>query len=220
MFMNAEPHAAEPAESAGPQDQGTTRRGRLLGLVRRILDYGRDLVATLQRQNAPAPAADVARRFGTFNLALIIARISRGLALAARLESRLERTPPTRISVESARSCPPRPRSPRPPTPSPAEDDAALLRALPSAEEISARVRNRPIGAVIVDICRDLGIDASHELWPDIRDAIIQFGGNLSRMLAIWISRIPDLLAGLQALAVPPPCPIWDEPPAEATGPP
>ncbi len=218
--MNAEPTTAEPAASSGPQDQGATRRGRLLGLVRRILDHGRALVATLQRQNAPTPGADVARRFGTFNLALIIARLTRGLALAARLESRLERTPPTRTNADPVRSPPSRPRSPRPPTPSPSEDDAALLRALPSAEEISARVRNRPIGAVIVDICRDLGIDTSHELWPEIRDAIIQFGGNLPRMLSIWISRIPDLLAGLQALAVPPPCPTWDDPPAEATGPP
>ncbi len=219
--MSAEPHTAAPAASAGPQDQGATRRGRLLGLVRRILGYGRDLVATLQRQNAPTPATDVARRFGTFNLALIIARITRGLALAERLESRLERTPPTRTDAQPAptpaRSAP---RPPRPPTPTPSEDDTALLRALPSAEEISARVRNRPVGAVIVDICRDLGIDASHELWPDIRDAIIQFGGSLSRMLSIWVSRIPGLLAGLQGLAVAPPFPTWDDPPAEATGPP
>ncbi len=223
LFVLTEPTTAEPAADPGPQDQGETKRGRLLGLVRRILDYGRDLVATLQRQNTPTPGMEVARRFGTFNLALIIARITRGLALAARLELRLGRTPPTQsAAATNAERAPARPRTtrPRPPALTPSEDDAALLRALPSAEEIAARVRNRPVGAVIVDICRDLGIDASHELWPEIRDAIIQYGGSLARMLMLWVSRIPGLLAGMRGDEAAPPPPAWQGPLATSTGPP
>ncbi len=220
--MLTAPTTAEPAADPGPQNQGETKRGRLLGLVRRILFYGRDLVATLQRQNTPTPSTDVARRFGTFNLALIIARITRGLALTTRLDARLERSPPRRANTEPApeRQGPSRPRSPRAPALTPSEDDAALLRGLPSAAEISARVRNRPVGAVIVDICRDLGIDASHELWPEIRDAIIQYGGSLVRLLTLWVSRIPGLLAGLRGDEAAPPPPSWHGPLATSTGPP
>lgn len=241
MFMSTAPLTAEPDATPGPQDRGGDRRGRLLGLVRKIMDYGRDLVASLQRQNTPAPNTNVARSFGTFNLALIIARITRGLALAARLESRLMRASPTRAVPPAGADRPDGPapvrivrpkasqgasegasqRASRPAERSEAEDDAALLRGPPSAEDIAARVRNRPAGAVIVEICRDLGIDAAHPLWPDIRDAIIAFDGSLARMLRIWLARIPGFLAGLpdtcQAL---PPSSVWDGPLAASTGPP
>jgi hypothetical protein len=39
---------------------------------------------------------------------------------------------------------------------------------MPTAEQIAAEVRRRPIGAVIADICRDLRILPSHPLWRDI----------------------------------------------------
>ncbi len=214
---------AEPGAAPDPHDQGANKRGQLLGLVRKLLTFGRDLVSSLQRQNTPMPRKQVARRFGTFNLALIIARLTRGLAIAARLESRLLRPCPAQNPPRAnpdRPTQPTKPRATRPPPLSPSEDDAALLRGLPSAKEIAERVRGRPVGAVIVEICRDLGIDASHELWPDIRDAIIQNGGNLVRMLNIWTGHIPGLLAGLSDYANAPLSPAWGGPLVASTGPP
>jgi len=53
------------------------------------------------------------------------------------------------------------------------------LARLPSVEEIAAEVRSRPIGAVLADICRDLGIMPSHPLWRELGLTVILYGGNL-----------------------------------------
>lgn len=234
--MTAAPNAAKPATSQCPQDTRPNRHASLLGLIHQIVAYGRAMVAALQRQNAAAPTVPIAMCFGTFNLALIIARITRGLALADRLRQRLLRTgvmqPPNRDNATP----PARPRAPRPPEPprpprlTQAEDDAALLRALPTEQEIAAMIRRRPAGAVIVDICRDLGIDTTHPLWRQIRDAIIAYDGSLARMLQAWSDQGMAYLA-----AIPPDLPAaympltptqqaslraWDAMAAGTTGPP
>jgi hypothetical protein len=44
-------------------------------------------------------------------------------------------------------------------------------------------VRRRPVGAVIVDICRDLGIrpgDCDRPFWDELCHAIIAYGGRLA----------------------------------------
>lgn len=211
--MSAAPNAADPTQPPGPQDPGTNRHAPTLGLIHRIIDYGRDLIAALRRQNTPGTL--VALRFGTINLVLIIARISRGLAIAARLEERLLRTgrPHAAHPPRPARPRPARPpEPPRPPKLSQAEDDAALLRALPTAREIAAMIRRRPAGEVIVDICRDLGIDCSHPLWREIRDVIFFQGGSMAKMMKVWaaqanarVAALPD--GGLTRLIPPLPSP-------------
>ena len=72
--------------------------------------------------------------------------------------------------------------------------DSDLLANMPSAEAIAEQIRHRSAGAVIVDICRDLGIDTTHPLWPAIRDAIIGHNGSLARMVTFWIDRLRVLL--------------------------
>lgn len=226
--MSAAPLTAEPTAIPGPQDQATNRHGPLLGLLRKLLDFGRDLVVTLQRQNTPLPNTSIARRFGTFTIALIIARITRGLSLAACLETRLLRARPPRATpqtIPNRPATPTKPRAPRPPAPSRSEEDAALLRGLPSAQDIAAHVRNRSAGTVIVEICRDLGIDTTHPLWPQIRDAIIAYDGSLSRMLKYWMSRssayITLVQADMQPWPVPaPPWQTWGRSLGATTGPP
>ena len=227
MFMSDAPLTAEPGAAPGPQDQAGNRY-RLLGLVRRIIDYGRDLVASMQRQNTPTAATPTARRFGTVNLTLIIARITRGLQLAAGLEARLLRARPQPVDQRAKpvrAAAPGKQRHPRAPEPTQAEDDAALLRGLPSAEEIAARVRSRRPGAVIVEICRDLGIDTTHELWPEIRNAIIEYDGSLVRMLRVWFGRVSAFLDTLppevRTARFPSPLPPdWNGPLLAGTGPP
>ena len=221
MFMSAAPLTAETGAASGPQDQGRNRYGRLLGLVRRIIDHGRELVATMKRQNTPSPSGEVARRFGTFNLTLIIARITRGLAIAAGLESRLLRARPAQRANPNRPARPARPRPARPPVTSQSEDDAALLRAMPSAEEIAERIRHRAPGAVIVEICRDLGIHADHPLWPEIRDAIILHDGSLARMVRVWMDRMSIFMAALMAQPSPDASSRgWGGPLPASTGPP
>ena len=54
---------------------------------------------------------------------------------------------------------------------------------MPSPEHIAIEVRRRPIGAVIADICRDLGIMPNHLLWRELSLVIIRHGGSLARLV-------------------------------------
>jgi hypothetical protein len=125
--------------------------------------------------------------FSASDLALILARITRGLLRAEALEARVIRDT-ARLDAEPA---PPRAPSHRRSPPARATDAAgeALVPGLgpgiclPTPEQIAAEVRRRPIGAVIADICRDLGIMPSHPLWPELQQLIIRYGGNLANLV-------------------------------------
>lgn len=190
MFMHAASTAPATADQARDSAPADPRRGRLLGLVRKLIDYGRELAASLHGSGTSTPPPRVAYRFATLNIALIINRITRGLMIAAALERRLLRPGPL-VTGQAERKAPPTGsgleragRRPRPPRP---DEQDELLGALPSAREIAARVRNRNPGTVIAEICRDLGITGQHPLWRDALDAITVFGGNRMAILrVIW----------------------------------
>ena len=168
-----------------------TRTGRLLGLLHKLIDYGKDLAHSLQQRTAAAVPATVARHFGTLNIVLILARITRGLRLAAALEGRLVSRP----FRETAAPAPVRAPSDRaPPTAKPgaprASRAASQLPDIPTAEEIAEAVRHRPVGAVIADICRDLGIVQSHPLWGDILMVVSEYGGNYVKLFKDTLGRV------------------------------
>ena len=162
---------------------------RLLTLVRKLIDYGKQLAATFQQ----GPSADDLTAtwvgFGTEDIALILARITQGLhranALEARLAAaeRLETPAPERPATSAPTRHPPRERAASSSTPSQhstgAEPTDPRLAPMPTPEQIADRVRHQPIGAVIADICRDLGIVPGHALWHEITGAIMLNGGNL-----------------------------------------
>jgi hypothetical protein len=177
--------------------------------------------------------------FGTADLAAILARITNGLRRAAALEAALCRRAargrdltPSPVRLPDARgprlalqSAPPDAL----PEPQPADHtqdptgDPRLAR-LPTEEEIAAEVRRRPVGAVIADICRDLGIMPGHldrAFWDELSHAIIAYGGNPSCFLPKLNRPLVAPGAGDHA---DPPSPGWPAAPprlaAPATGPP
>src|SRR6185437_4283060 len=120
--------------------------------------------------------------FGTADISIILRRILNGLRRAAALEARLAQRAAggQDLAVWSVRT--PTPRGPRPPRqaaspdaqpePQPAvqTEDPRLAR-LPTEDEIAAEVRRRPVGAVIADICLDLGIrpvNIDRAFWDEI----------------------------------------------------
>ncbi len=161
--------------------------------VHTFIAYGKNLADTLQR-HAAAPHllpcfAFVARIFGTTDLPPILARITRGLLRAAALEARLRRRAARGRDLGSNAPRPPAPRKPSAakPATAPAEpaQDPSLAR-LPTPEEIAAEVRRRPIGAVLVDICLDLGIvpgQMDRATWDELCLVLIGHGGSLARLL-------------------------------------
>ena len=166
-----------------PATPKPSRSARLLGLVRQLIDYGRQLAATLRGN--PHPTTDIA---------LILARIASGLLRAELLEARIIRTA-VQLDAEPA---PPRAPAHRRPPPAAAAAAAnppeplvpGLDPGMPTPEQIAAAARRRPIGAVIADICRDLGIMPNHPLWPELRDLITRYGGNLVSLLKDIFDRV------------------------------
>jgi hypothetical protein len=173
-----------------------SRTGGLLGLVRKLIDYGRELAATLREHGLGPQPAVTARPFGTTDLALILARIARGLLRADALEARLLRDAPLLDAPRQPRPCQSPPATAKPhatrqrPSAPRADDDAALLASPPTPEQIDAEISRRPIGAVLADICRDLGILPSHPLWRELHLTIIRERGNVARLAMDTIHRV------------------------------
>ncbi len=167
----------------------------LVGLVRRLAQAGQQLLDTLRRGNTGYPTLSIAERFGTLSIAMIIARLTRGLLIAQALEARLlrRRGPQAERRVmggavaRAGRAAVTR----RPPI----DEEAELRGPLPSAQEIAARIRRQPLGTVIAELCRDLGITTAHPEWQDIKKAIIFNGGNLVRLLMHWLRPTREAVA-------------------------
>jgi hypothetical protein len=210
-----------------------SRTGALLSLVRKLIDYGTFLAATLREHGLGDYPAIQGRQFGTTNVTLILARIARGLLRAAALEARLHHS--------AARlDAPPRPRASRthppsvatdptsqPPTPrrraNTRSDDDGLLAHMPTQEQIAEEIRRRPIGEVIADICRDLGIVPAHPLWRELEQAIMRERGHCAALFIDIVKRpgrlpIPE---DWPAEPLPDVWAAWPRPPSSAgTGPP
>ena len=193
-----------------------SRSARLLGLVRRLIDYGKELAATIRERVVTDPIS-VRCGFGTVDVGLILARIARGLhranALEARLLSKAHRldAPPRRAASPSS------PRLPRPATaPADGETDEPIAR-LPTPDQIATAVRRQPIGAVIADICRDLGITPRHPLWRELQLVIIREGGSLARLVSDMLDQVFPMPAIIPARSPTLPRQI---PAAAGTGPP
>ena len=191
--MPGSPASTAPSSrSDPPQDRPVAgevppnRIGRALGLIRKLMDYGKELATTLQ-QRTHTDLAQIGRCFGTPDIALIIASIIRGLHRAAELEARLV----TRLGRKNARVGPicapylrlPRAAEPAGPRASGAECAATRLTHVPTPRDIAAAFRRRPIGAVIGDICRDLGIVPAHPLWREISSVMLENDGNVGTLL-------------------------------------
>ena len=221
--MSAAPISSTPT-SPGPTTTETdtpTRAGRLLSLVRRLIDYGKELAASLSQHSETTDLTPVMRAFGTGDIARILARITCGLLRAQALEDKVLHNaarldpdqPPNPQPAASTRSSPsaPRPHSDR----QQLGPDLAPL-SLPTPEQIAAKVRCQPIGAVIADICRDLGICPNHPLWRELQELIREHRGNYTSLVIEILDR-PWLLRAEgepTALRTSPPTP------ACATGPP
>ena len=195
--MSAAAAAPQPTTQPDPQP---SRSGRLLSLIRKLIDYGTALVATV-RQRVAADPIFATTGFGTADLAVIFARIARGLHLAQALEARVLRRAAWLDKEPRPRAARPAPKH-KPSASPPAEASDPCLAHLPTAEQIAALVHRRPIGAVIADIYRDLGILPSHPLWREVQQAMRQFGGSLARLLRDILDRAFPLQPPTQAPAM------------------
>jgi hypothetical protein len=185
------PNAPDPHPDQAPGSApAPTRTSRLLSLIHTLIAYGTAFAQALQ-QRATVPAS-VAQQFGTLNIALILSRIVRGLQLATALEARLVAHPLREMAPSAALRAPTyrEPRIAPPVEPRARRPVLPPLPDMPTAEQIAEAVRRRPAGAVIADICRDLGIVPSHPLWRKVMMAVTEFGGNYARLFSDVVKRV------------------------------
>ena len=191
--MSAAATAPGPSTQPARWPMLADRRGcfaRLLGLVRKLIDHGKQLARAVGQRSLPDHPAFTGCCFGTSDIALILSRIAMALHRATALEARLLRS----AARPDPKPRPPRtvsPRTRRPPCEAPrelAETDPRLAN-LPTPEQIAAEIRHRPVGAVIADICRDLGIMPDHPLWQECRLVVMLHGGNLADFVTDLLKR-------------------------------
>ena len=181
--MSAAASAPAPTTQPGLWPHSSDRRGRLarlIGVVRNLIGYGKELAAALQARGLTDRPAGAVACFGTRDIALILSRIAVALLRADALEAKLLRAA-ARPDPKPAAPRTPSERGPRAPRQAaePDEADASDPTHLPTPEQIAAEIRRKRVGAVIADICRDLGIVPSHPLWRDLNLAVIMNGGGL-----------------------------------------
>jgi hypothetical protein len=216
--MSAAATTSAPTTAPDPNQAGAgkpSRVERLLNLIHKLIDYGKELATTLRQQSTTIDLAAITRPFGTRDITLILARITRGLHLANALEARLVEGAAS-LDAEPGSSiprAPPRPRAA--PATRPAGPADSRLARLPTPEQIAAEVRRRPIGAVLADICCDLGISPNHPLWRELGLTVLLYGGNIVALMKDISARMfqtpaPDWPAGVPAAS----------PAPSATGPP
>jgi hypothetical protein len=137
-----DPHQDQPATGTA----AASRTGHLLGLVRFLIGYGKQLATTLQQRTATTDLSGIIRNFGTIDIADIIARITRGLLRAAALETKLDQRLARQQAAAAnltAASCR-EPRAPRPTNRSASVPDDPGIAHLPTPEAIAAEIRRRP----------------------------------------------------------------------------
>jgi hypothetical protein len=206
------PAAGQPPTPRKPRATGSRARGRrrtrairriplrisrLLVLLRWIVEYGERCADALLHHPAGPQAGQLVISFRTADLAAILARIQRGLLIAAGLRAHLlhqaaigrpvrdvesrDRPPAAPATATDAQTAARRPRArPRP------NLIALPLYRMPTAAQIAEELRRRPLGAVLVDLCRDLGIAPGvlqPGQWKALQDAVLDYGGSLVTLL-------------------------------------
>jgi hypothetical protein len=211
------------------------RIGRVLAVVRMLIGYGKDLAEAMHRRAGKPVFVTATLPFGTLDPMAILARIACGLSRAVALEARLAACAARGRDLSPLAEPPAGPtkpaasRQPKPPAPRPQRASRAAPDGFPTAAQIAAEVRRRPVGAVVADICRDLGLlpgQCDREFLKELSAIITEYGGKLSRWVKVIDRRIKQtlIIGRKQQEAAPaastPHTPHTPPPNAAATGPP
>ena len=189
--MSASASTAALAQSPDPhQDQADTpARTRLRHILRKLIAHAEHLTWDLTRRPTGMAVLWITVRFATKDIPLILARITRGLRLAAALHATLPR-PQREHQREHQREQPAPAERKRRTRPTPQSCNHELCNhadsgapiALPTSEEIAAQLRNRPIGEILTEICLALGILTEDPLWRELESVLLENGADCDRI--------------------------------------
>lgn len=193
VFMAITPATAEPTNRPEADGAGVPEGiAQFLVVLRWIISYGRNLAEAVRRRDPAADLGGFVCRYGNIGLDQVLARIKRGLMLALALEDKLVQR------AKTGRDIVPSPvhystrgtqHSDRPRNRKAVRHTDIIdlpLDRLPTAAQIAAELRRRPLGAVLVDICRDLGIvpgNLATAQWLQLLTTLTRYGGNAATLL-------------------------------------
>jgi hypothetical protein len=201
--------ASEYYQRIGPQTPPTA--GRVAGLMLRLLNYGTEILIALRLRAATPAIEHIGWAFRTTDIFRVLSILSLALNRCRVLEDTLMMEAGIGVQAALLRYRALHPRAPRAAKPADPPDAAGAPadatpdpRAAatpdsctaatgrrreprraedgPTTAQIEADIRRRGAGAVIADICRDLGITSKHPLWPELAAAIIAFGGSTAAL--------------------------------------
>jgi len=138
----------------------------------------------------------------TIEIEALIIRIARGLKRALALRDMLQQRAATGCDIEPVQRRPSGPggRS----SPDRETDKPPHVERLPSAAEIAAELEHRPIGAIVADICHDIGIvpsDLTREQWHALQAVISTYGGSQAKL---WPAMKHTIEAQMEAVMLDP----------------
>jgi hypothetical protein len=191
------------------------RISQVLALVRGLIAYGRHLHGTLEEHDLNPHLvpwfASLVRLYGFDDIDLILARLTRGLLRAAKIETGLSKRAARGLDLKPIAFPPRSPRKPRAGKPTTLRaSEPAILRAakpaavppprprndpandLPASEPVATntdgKLRRRPLSAAILDVCLDFGIaPALLDLaWDELAGDLTLYGSNPATLLSRW----------------------------------
>ena len=206
MSQTERPTEPPPTETPEPKREQTLPPciAFLLHLARLFIRYGHHLDTVLPERTSHPRFPSLAVGFGTHDIRRILAHVERGILRALMLQKFLLaraaqdrdieiKKPPERASQAEidalAMKLPPARKpstgSKRRPAVNPNEP---VNFHMPTAKELEAQVRSRPVGQTIAEICMDLGIfpgACDAVTWDEILRAMTQFGANLAEYFRV-----------------------------------
>jgi hypothetical protein len=178
----------------------------VLTVLHALIAYARHFAATAADRAAVPEFATAAAVFGTYDVAVILHRVRRGLLRALALQRyllaraargrNLRFAWPPRVALQPHHRPPPGPaRAPRPARAAKSRPDPATLGpddpaafGHPTPEEADAWVRRRPVGRTMAYICMDLGIVPGFcdgAFWNRVEKVLRRYGGSLNRLYQV-----------------------------------
>jgi len=199
------PHPVTLSEPTPPPGTSRTARttvppgiGLVLNVLRLLISYACHIAAKAEECAVRGDLSPVNPSFGkSITFEALIIRVARGLRRALMLQEMLLERAATGCDIEPVeRRHHPHAGGSR--NGGQDGDKPPKVERLPSGEEIAAELQRRSIGAIVADICHDIGIapeDITTEQWHALQDVINGYGGALLKLWPAMRNRIEARMA-------------------------
>jgi hypothetical protein len=175
-----------------------------LYVVRFLISYACHIAAKAEECAVKGDIRPVTLPFGkAIAIDQLIIRVARGLRRALMMQQMLQQRAATGKDIEPVARRP-HPQAGGSRQGGQDQDKPPKQERLPSEAEIAAELQRRSLGAVVADICHDIGIvpsDLTDEQWDALRWVIQEYGGDTMKL---WPAMRNRMVADMEAAVADP----------------